>query len=149
VAIYRPPRPRWPAVLVGCLAGVLVGLGIGYAIGDDEADPEELVLQVRDDLRGVAALLDVAAVEYEESVSGGRVVSRQEYEGARSAVARARRRYEPAGQVLEGLGHEAGTSIEEGFDELRRLMEEPASPEQVGREIERLVALLEGSSEGG
>ena len=123
-----------------------MGLGIGYVIGDDEPDPAALVAQVRADMRGAAALLDVAAVEYEESVSGGSVVSEQEYEGARSAVTRSRRRYEAAGRVLDALGHQAGGSIEEGFAELERLMDPPASPARVGREIERLVALLEGSA---
>lgn len=134
--------------MAGALVGLLAGFAVGYLLTDREPDPRSLVAEVRAGVRGAAALLEVTQVEYEEAIAGEEVASEQEYQGAQAALRRSRARYERAGQVLRALGHDEATDIEDAYDELERMVEEPAPTQQVTALIDRLVVMLEDLAEG-
>lgn len=145
MAIYRPPKPRWPAALVAGIVGLLAGLLLGTLLSSDP-EPAEAVRAVRADLASAASLLEVASVEYEESVSGGEVVSEQEFEGAKDAIARSRELAESAVPALRVLAPSAADAVIEGYDQVEALMAQPAEPSDVNAALDDLRArLIEGS----
>jgi hypothetical protein len=122
--------------------GLLVGLVTGYLLAQDEPDPLALVADVRADVRAAAELLDVAKVEYRESVSDGEVASVREYGGARDALGRSRARFDRAARVLEPLDHRAAAQIDNAYERLGRMMGETAPSHDVIEAIEGLSSRL-------
>jgi hypothetical protein len=121
--------------------GLLIGLGAGILLRPDP-DPVAAVRDLSADLDGAAGLLEVAQVEYEESVSGSRVTSPREYRGARAALSRSRNRFGDARPALEALSDPAAEAIDAGYDRTQALMEEPAPPARVAAALRRLARLL-------
>ena len=149
MAIYRPPRPRWPAILAGAILGLLVGVGTGVLLArSDEPDAQAVVNDVRAGLSGAVGLLEVVTVEYEESVADTEVRSRPEYEAARRALARSRARYEEAGEVMRALVPRVASRIDDTYDELERLVNAPAPVERVEQLVRRLIDLLDDDAGG-
>ena len=95
MAIYRPSKPRWPALVGAVVMGLVIGLGAGILLRPGP-DPVAAARDLSADLDGAAGLLEVAQVEYEESVSGSRVTSPREYGAAQAALARSRTRFREA-----------------------------------------------------
>jgi hypothetical protein len=145
MAIYRPPKPRWPAAILAAIVGLLIGVFIGWiAFGRAEPDPEEALERVRVALTDAATTLEIVAIEYAESVEGSEVVNEAEYEGALDALARSRARYQEFRSALTMVDQASTEQVDEGYDELGRLMEEPAGPAEVTATSEELASLLEG-----
>jgi hypothetical protein len=141
VAIYRPSKPRWPALLGAAVMGLLIGLGAGILLRPDP-DPVAAARDMSADLAGAAGLLEVAQVEYEESVSGTEVISPREYRAARAALSRSRNRFGDARPALEALSDSAAKAIDAGYDRIQALMGEPAPPVRVAAALRRLARLL-------
>jgi hypothetical protein len=141
VAIYRPSKPRWPALLGAAVIGLLLGLGAGFLLRT-VPDPVEVARDLRADLDGAAGLLEVAQVEYEESVSGSRVTDPREYRAARAALSRSRDRFGDVRPALEALSDPVVGAIDAGYDRTQDLMAEPAQPSRVREALERLAGLL-------
>jgi hypothetical protein len=141
VAIYRPSKPRWPALLGAAVIGLLIGLGAGILLRPDP-DPVAVARDLRADLDGAAGLLEVAQVEYEESVSGSRVTSPREYRAAGAALSRSRNRFGDARPALEALSDPAAKAIDAGYDRTQALMDEPAPPARIEAALRRLARLL-------
>jgi hypothetical protein len=149
VAIYRPSRPRWRAIAVAAVLGLVVGVGLGVALASrSPSDPAAAVAPARTALVQASNTLEVASVEYEESVSETEVVARTEYEGARDALARSRRSYHEARPALEAIAAPTAAELDEAYDALERQMGEPAPPEQVGAAIDELGAALRRATGG-
>jgi hypothetical protein len=144
MAIYKPPKARWPlAVFAGAL-GLLLGIALGFALGQEDPDAAEGVRLVQQELAAAAAGLEVAGIEYTEAVANGQVVSDAEYEGSLSALESSRSRYEEVGEALETLAPERAAEIAAGYNEVQTAMEGTVLPEEVDSLIEDLTALLQG-----
>jgi hypothetical protein len=146
VAIYRPPKPRWPAALGAGLVCLALGFGIGYLVGDRPPDPADSVRALRTSLLAAAASLDVAAVEYEESVVDGEIVRRPEYEGALAALRSSRRKFAEVRDPVAALAPERVDPIDSLYTEVEGLMERRAPAEEVAAALTDLQALLEGET---
>ena len=109
-----------------------MGIGIGALIGGEEFDPADAGAQVRSELVSAAGSLEVAAVEYEESVSDGEITRRPEYEGALDALASSEDRYGDVAPALETLAPERADAISSAYDTCGDLMADLADPNEVG-----------------
>lgn len=142
MAIYRPPRPRWPQVLGALVAGILIGGVIGWVVrGGGSSDPAEAVATVRSGMAEAAGLLEVAGIEYSEAVEGTEVVE-AELSGAKDAVARSRDLYDEVSEALGLMDPEAAGAIEATYDEVVALMDATADAAEVTAVLEDLRGLL-------
>ena len=148
MAIYRPPKARWPLALGVGIAALVAGLLIGLALGSGDPDPAAAAQDVKAELVSAAGALEVASIEYEESVSGGEVTRQEEYEGALSAVESARERYGSVRPALASLVPSLAAEIDDGFDRCEELMAEPADPAEVAAALGELEGLLKGDVPG-
>ena len=145
MAIYRPPKPRLPAILVAAALGLLVGLGAGYVLGGaGRSDPLAAAAELRKSLAEAAAPLSVVETEYEQGVERGLVVDRDGYTGARGAVVRSRTRFDEARQALDVLAPDRASAIARAYHALGRLIEERASSGRVSRAVQHLERVLGG-----
>ncbi len=148
MAIYRPPKARWPlAAAVGC-AGLGLGILIGFLLGGSEPSPSESVRQIRSVLVRAAGSLEVAAVEYRESVDDGVVVDETEYEGALGALRSSRSRFATIEAALEDLFPTQVETIDELYDRAGAAMEARAPARRVEASLAELEVLLEGERGG-
>ena len=146
MAIYKPPKARWPLAVVVGVVGLLLGLAIGFALGREDPDAAEGVRLVQQELTGAAAGLEVAGIEYEEAVEDGAVVNETEYDGALDALASSRERFEGVGDALATLSPERAESIATAFDDAEVAMEEPVAEEEVQALLDELSELLKGDA---
>ncbi len=142
MAIYRPPKPRWRAAVVAGLLGLVIGGIIGFAVGDEEPDPVEGARALRVDLARATGPLEVVAIEYEEAVPDGEVVAEPEYQGALAAFRSSRGRFEDVREALAVFDPSRTEEIAAAYDELQRLMEAHADPDEVRAATESLSELL-------
>lgn len=144
VAIYRPPKARWPLAVAFGIGGVLIGLVVGLALGRTDPDPEEAGREIRAALVSAAGSLEVAAIEYEESVSDGEVTREAEYEGALGALNSSRARYDEVRPVLVSLFPSLVEPIDDLYGEIEQSMRSRRDPAQVSAELQRLESILKG-----
>ncbi len=143
MAIYRRPKPRWPA-LVGALAlGLVIGSGVGLTLGRQEPDPVDAVAEVKTSLSRAAGVLEVVEIEYEESVDAGRVISEPEYSGARDALARSRSSYEEVRAALRAFDSDRTDAIDGAYDDLESMVQQRADPSEVAAAVDELTEMLE------
>lgn len=141
MAIYRPPKSRWPiaiavgivALIVGVIAGLLMNQG-----GDDAPG----VADVQSALLAAAGSVEVAAIEYEEAVSGGDVANDTEYRGAQDALASGHDRYQEVRGDLAEIAPERVDEIDSAFARAEGLMEDAADPREVVPALEELEEAL-------
>jgi hypothetical protein len=149
MAIYRPPRPRWPGVVASGIAGLVLGASGALAVAASRPpDVAEALATARASLLEARAVLEVAAVEYEESVQGGEVVRRAEYVGARDALRASRRAYLEARPALTQIAVASAARIDAAYEALDELMAAPAPAERVTARIQGLSALLRQTTGG-
>ena len=141
MAIYRPPRQRWPQVAGALVVGILIGVVIGWALRGEGGDPAEAVATVRSGMAEAAGLLEVAGIEYSEAVDGATVVE-TELSGAQDAVARSRELYDEVSEALALMDPEAADQVEAAYDETVALMDATADAAEVMAALEDLRALL-------
>lgn len=144
MAIYRPPKPRWPLAAGAALVGLLIGVAVGFALGDREPDPTEVAGEVRAELVAAAGSLEVAEIEYEESVSDGEITRQAEYDGAVSAVESSEDRFRAVAPAVEALAPERTQEIESLYADCSSAMTERVDPTEVASCLDQLRALLEG-----
>ena len=146
MAIYKPPKARWPlAVFVGVI-GFLLGIGLGFLLASEDPDPAEGVRLVRQELTAAAAGLEVAGIEYTEAVDDGEILSDAEYQGSLDALDSSRDRFESVEDALATLAPELADEVASGFDETEAAMEERASSEEVQSLLDDLSGLLKGET---
>lgn len=144
MAIYRPPKPRWPLAVAFGVTGLVVGLLTGLALGGSDPDPREAGQEIKAALVSAAGSLEVAGIEYEESVSDGEVTKEAEYEGALSALDSSRARYDEVRPVLVSLFPSQVEPIDDLYGEIERLMRSRSDPAQVKAALEELESVLKG-----
>ena len=144
MAIYRPPKARWPLAVVVGLVCLVVGIGIGFAIGDRDPSPVAVAEDLRSDLVAAAGSLEVAEIEYTESVSNGDVTKQAEYDGALAAVASSESQYRAVAPVLESLVPSRADEISAHYDECSAAMREMSEATSVARCLGDLRDLLKG-----
>lgn len=144
MAIYRPPKARWPLATATAIGGALIGLLAGLAFGSEEFDAAESARRIRSILTTAAASVEVADVEYRESVDDGEVVAEAEFEGALAAVASSRSRFAQARPALDVLFPAHVEPIESLYDEIEQSMEAHADETNVTSLLQRLQAMLQG-----
>jgi hypothetical protein len=149
VAIYRPPRARWPLAAALGIGGLLLGLVIGLALGGSEIDPQEASREIKTRLVSAAGSLDVAEVEYEESVEDGEVVKQTEYEGALSALDSSRARYREVRSAIASLFPSQVEPIDALYAQIDALMRSQAEAAKVTTALQELEAMLKGEGPGG
>jgi hypothetical protein len=144
MAIYRPPKPRWRAAVGAGLVGVVVGMIAGILVSRSEPNPVEAARSVQAELDRAASSLEVVAIEYDESVDGGEVVSDGEYRGTQDALESSRTRFDDVRAALELLAPDRAGSIDDAYDAVQRSIEARADPAEVTQELDSLTALLRG-----
>jgi hypothetical protein len=144
MAIYRPPKARWPLATVAAIAGAACGLVAGLAIGSKDPDPLVATQEVRASLVSAAGSLEVAVIEYEEAVGPEGVERPAEYEGARDALASSRARYGDVRSALDVISPGLVEQLDELYDRCGDLVEQRAAPE----DVEACAAELERALEG-
>jgi hypothetical protein len=122
---------------------VLVGLGAGLALGGGDPAPADAAQAIEAELSSAAGSLEVAAVEYRESVAGGEVLKEAEYEGAKAALASSQSRYAEIRPALSALPVSL-EPIDELYDQIESSMESRDDPETVTSALEELEELLQG-----
>ena len=146
VAIYRPPKPRWPLALSVGLVCMLVGLGAGLAIGSREPNPAEVAADLHAVLISAAGSLEVAEIEYAESVSDGEITRQAEYDGALGAIDSSRALYRGVAPALDALALSRAEEIEVLYDECSRAMRARSDTDEVTGCLTELGNLLKGES---
>jgi hypothetical protein len=145
VAIYRPSRRRAPALVAAGVLGALVGLAAGLLLSAGrEADPEEALAPARASLQSAAGTLEVAAIEYAESVEDGEIVRPPEYRGARDALERSRRSYLEARPAVAALQPGLAEETDTGYEELAAAMADKAPDADISRRARQLATGLTG-----
>jgi hypothetical protein len=75
MSLYRQPRAARPLVIAGiAVVALLVGGAIGFALGHGSApepSAQDVVGQLRDELRPLAAGLELLPTEYPQALRGG------------------------------------------------------------------------------
>ena len=145
MAIYRPPKSRWPAALVAAAVALAAGLLLGVVIGRSDSKPLTSIPLLRSTLVSAAGSLEVAAIEYRESVEGGRVVKEAEYEGSLGAVRSSRAKYSTVRSELQSLFQSQAAEIDQLYDEVENLVISRAPASQVASRLQKLESLLTGS----
>lgn len=146
MAIYRPPKARWPLATAAAVGGVVCGLVAGLAIGSKDPDPLAAAQEVRAALVSAAGSLEVAVIEYEEAVGPGGVESQPEYEGARDALASSRERYREVRPALDALAPATVELLDALYDRCTALVEERVPAPEVEECAVELSAALEGTT---
>ncbi|HYH27215.1 MAG TPA: hypothetical protein VEA19_00390 [Actinomycetota bacterium] len=141
MAIYRPQRPRWRLALIAGLGGLLLGLLLGFLLRP-EPDAGEVLGELRSTLASAAGSLEIVEIEYAESVSDGTIVSQPEYEGARSALASSRARFEEAREGLAAVSPDAATRADDGYRELESAITSRAPTDEVSSLVRELRETL-------
>jgi hypothetical protein len=147
VAIYRPPKRRWPLAAAAGLAGIVIGIAAAAVLAS-EPDPVESLRVTKSQLAQASAVLEVAEVEYSEAVENGEIESQAEYDGALGALDRSRALFLSAAPVVRFADSDVAGSIERSYDEIRATMEAPGSEEEVAALLEELAAQLDGALGG-
>jgi hypothetical protein len=134
MAIYRPAKPRWPALVLTAAAGLVVGVAGGWLIAArSEPDTTEAARSIRSSLDRAAGSLEIVGIEYREAVRGREVVARAEYEGARDAALRARSLFAEIRQPLAVLDAEAAAEITADLNGLVEAVESTAEENDVAQ----------------
>lgn len=147
MSIYRPPKRHWPYTLAYSVGALVVGLLLGMAMfGGEQTSQSDVVSDVKLALSGARANLDVAKVEYRESVQAGRVVRAPEYRGALAALSRSRSRINEVREVLDLIPYQSSANFNTKYDEIGKSMRLKADPSNVDRQIDELSRAIRGSS---
>jgi hypothetical protein len=144
MAIYRPPKARWPLATATGVAGILCGLLVGLALGSSDPDPVAAAQEVKASLLSAAGSVEVAVIEYEEAVGDGGIESQSEYDGAVDALESSRAAYAEVRPALAALAPGAAADLDELYDRCGALMEDQASPTEVETCAADLTAALKG-----
>ena len=144
MAIYRPPKARWPLALAVGITTLVIGVGIGLSIGTRDPSPSEISEMLKSDLISAAGSLEVAEVEYRESVAAGEVTNETEYEGALAALESSRERFESLEPALESLFPSRSEDIAAEYDGCDSAMRSRAPASDVATCLEELRDLLQG-----
>lgn len=141
MAIYKPRRSRWP--LIAGVTGIafILGLAVGaLVVGNRAPDLPAAAALIGDGLQGSSQLLEVTQIEYEEAIKPG--ASEPEFQGSLENLARARARFDAVAPALREIDAQRVAGINQGFEELRTLMEARTPIEQVTSAIEALQEQL-------
>lgn len=143
MAIYRPPKARWPLALAVGAVCLVAGLIAGYlAGGHGSDDPLSAARSLEQSLKGAAVPLDVAALEYRQGVKNGVVVNQDGYSGASANLARARSRYRDVESAVAAFDPTRASELDGSFERAARLIAGKASPDEVSAALERTKELL-------
>lgn len=145
MAIYRPPKARWPLVAAASLGGLLLGFILGFVLGSDEPDPVEAARTIRSTLTAAAGSLEVAGIEYREAVSAGAVERPAEYEGSLRALESSRSGFRTVRPALDELDPARVRTIEGLYARCAGLMDERAATAGVTDCLADLQRQLEGN----
>ena len=143
MAIYRPPKARWPVALAAALGGLLVGLLVGAVALSDDPDPRDAVVEIQSTLVSAAGSLEVAGIEYDEAVEGTEVAQDAEYDGALAAIESSRARYGEVRGALDVLAPAYAEGVDSLYAECRELMDAPAEVTAVLECLDHLESVLE------
>ena len=147
MAIYRPPKARWPLAVAAFVVGGLIGLLGGFLLRSDPA-PEEVAAEVETELAAAAGSLEVVAIEYEESVVDGAVAKDAEYRGARAALDSSRARYDEVAGAVEALAPDRAAAIAAAYEDADAQMHDLVAADELMATLTELEELLRGGSSG-
>ena len=145
MAIYRPPKARWPLAVATFVGGLLLGLLIAVLLRSDP-DPAAVAGDVTTELAAAAGSLEVVLIEYEESVVDGEVQQDAEYRGALDALGSSRDRYESVSDAVAALAPDRADEIEGTYDEAESQMEDLVDATELESTLSALEDLLRGDS---
>jgi hypothetical protein len=126
--------------------GGVAGLITGLALASSDTTPQEAGQEIRTALVSAAGSLEVAAIEYDESVSDGEITKEAEYEGALGALDSSRSRYDDVRPILVSLFPSQVEPIDELYGKIERLMRSRSDPVQVGMLLKELESVLKGEA---
>ena len=145
MAIYRPPKPRWPLAVAALVAGLLIGLALGLALGGEEFDATEAATEISGTMASAAGSLEVAAIEYAEAVENGEVQTEAEYRGSIDAVRSSKDQYAEVEPAVESIAPETASEISAAYTEVEELMSNVGDEQEVEALLTELEDLLSGS----
>ena len=147
MAIYRPPKARWPLAVATFIGGLLLGLLAAFLLQSDP-DPAAVAGEVTTELAAAAGSLEVVLIEYEESVADGEIRQEAEYRGALDALGNSRDRYEKVADAVAALAPERADGIESTYDDAESQMEDFVDASELESTLSTLEDLLQGDSSG-
>ena len=128
------------------IVSLLIGFGIGLAVGGGDPAPADVATDLRSDLVAAAGSLEVAEIEYAESVSNGDITRQAEYDGALDAIDSSKSRYQEVEPAIESLVPARADEISDRYDECSTAMRERTDPGEVTECLTQLRDLLKGES---
>lgn len=129
------------------MLSLLIGFGIGFALGGRDPEPQDVAADLRADLVAAAGSLEVAEIEYQESVSEGEVTRRAEYEGALGAIDSSRSTYREVEPAIAALVSDRADEISALYDQCASAMRERADATEVTGCLTELRELLKGETQ--
>jgi hypothetical protein len=131
------------ALLVGALAGYLAGRG-----SVDEPSVADLAAEARNELRPVAAGIELIPIEYEGAVDAGGVAAPTELEATQGAASRAEEALEASAGDMKAIDPAGYAAARRSLTELSAAIDAVAAPARVNalaRAAEARVAALAGA----
>ena len=145
MAIYRPPKSRWPLAAATLVAGLALGFALGLALGGDDFDAGSAGEEIQTRLTAAAGSLEVVGIEYAEAVEDGEVVAEPEYQGARDALDSSRSAYAEVEPAVDAIASDRADEIASAYDQVEDLMDDVADEDEVEAALGDLESLLTGS----
>ncbi|HEX7290852.1 MAG TPA: hypothetical protein VF250_06945 [Conexibacter sp.] len=132
MSLYRQPRASRPLLIAGiAVVALLVGGAIGFALGRGSApepSAQDVVAQLSDDLRPLAAGLELLPTEYPQALAGG-----AESAAVTGDLAHIRAALTAAGPDLRALDPAGARALAERVAALERAIDARAPAAQVER----------------
>ncbi len=138
MALYVPAGARRKRLLLVGAVALVAGLLVGYVVGRATSPGlEDEVADVQDVALDAVAALRRIPIEYEQAVAGE---GGESTETITEAIDRAQALLGDAYAEAVWLADDAHEATDPGFDELRQLVDDEASPAEFDAAIETLVA---------
>ena len=146
MSLYRQQGGRsWRWIGAAALLALLIGIGIGFALGRSSA-PEpslsETLAEVQGEVQPVIDGISLVPDHYAQSVRGGEVVERVQYDGARQQVAAAEDALTAAAGDLRILSAEELSVAEERLRALAQAVENKADTGRVAELADQAEAAV-------
>jgi hypothetical protein len=132
MSLYRQPRAARPLLIAAiAVAALLVGGAIGFALGRSSApepSAQDVVAELREQLRPLAAGLELLPTEYPQALAGG-----AESAAVEGDLAHIRAALTAAGPALRTLDADGASALAERVAALEQAVEARAPAAQVER----------------
>jgi hypothetical protein len=145
MSLYREVGGGLRRIAIVAAVALVVGAVAGFVLGratKGEPTLGEKLADVHDEYQKIPDALELLRIEYPQGVKGTDVVARTEYEAAKADVQRARDALSSVGDDLRAVGHVRVDLAGRQLRKLADLVEQPAPPEQVLNQAQKVRETL-------